>query len=130
MLSTLSDRFFDAFFVNFHMVSTRIFLLFLCVALAACNVQKMETMSVETPSVKQGFELYGKYCHQCHGLAATGSPLARFQLSEREIVKDQNLFLSLVLKGREGTYMKGFEKRLNQKHIEAIRLYLLSLNKE
>lgn len=96
--------------------------------LSSCVSEKLETTVIDIPNAKQGFELYGKYCHQCHGLAATGSPLARFNVSQKEITKDENQFLALVMEGRDGTYMKGFAKKLNQKHVESIRLYLLELN--
>lgn len=84
-------------------------------------------MQVENVNPKAGEKLFNKYCMSCHGKKAKGGALAKFNLLERESLNNKMTFLKTVKDGRAGTYMKGFKKKLNQKHILSIHAYLEKL---
>jgi mono/diheme cytochrome c family protein len=83
-------------------------------------------LHAETPQVKRGAEIFQTtcsvaYCHGANGTAGRAPQLAGRAFKAGEV-------FNLVMYGRPGTSMPGFEKQMKSDDVEAVAQYVASLS--
>ncbi len=90
------------------------------------DIQSYADVELDPDEVQQGFEVYDRYCTNCHGAGAVGGGVIT-DLRFSAITSSQAAWKQIVLEGAlENTGMISFAEELDEQESESIRAFIIS----
>ena len=94
-------------------------------------IEKWSTIKNDSETLKKGFQHYQKSCSKCHGMDHEGSFEAAI-LNDTTWIYPNNreTLFKIISEGTPNKKMRGWNTKLKTEDIQALTLYILSLQKK